>query len=92
MFKWLKNTSKKVDDTLDQTKKDLGETSVKIQNILDESSDSVKTVVKVLVIALGISMVTNCITMFTTLSKHKCGKSKIPTITIQNLYLGDRKL
>ena len=30
MFNWLKKTTKKVDDTLDQTKKDLGETSEKI--------------------------------------------------------------
>ena len=55
MFNWLKKTTKKVDDTLDQTKKDLGETSEKIQSVLDESSDSVKTVVKVIVIALRIT-------------------------------------
>ncbi len=89
MLNWLKKTTKKVDDTLDQTKKDLGETSEKIQSVLDESSDSVKTVVKVIVIALGVSILTNCITIFATLSKHKT--TKLPTITIENLYLGDRK-
>ena len=82
MFNWLKKTTKKVDDTLDQTKKDLGETSEKLQAVLDESSDSVKTVVKV-------NIITNCVTMFATLSKHKA--RKMPTITIQNLYLGDKK-
>ena len=89
MFNWLKKTTKKVDDTLDQTKKDLGETSEKLQAVLDESSDSVKTVVKVLTIALGVSILTNCITMFATLSKHKA--RKMPMITIQNLYLGGGK-
>ena len=89
MFKWLKKTTKKVDDTLDQTKKDLSETSEKIQNVLDESNNSVKNIVKIIVIALGVSIVTNCVTMFATLSKHKARKSS--TITIQNLYLGDKK-
>ena len=89
MFKWLKNTSKKVDDTLDQTKQDLNETAEKIQNVLDESGDSVKVIAKVIVIALGVSILTNCVTMFATLSKHR--SRKIPTIAIQNLYLGDKK-
>ena len=89
MFNWLKKTTKKVDDALDQTKKDLGEASEKIQSVLDESSDSVKTVVKVIVIALSVNIITNCVTMFATLSKHKA--RKMPTITIQNLYLGDKK-
>lgn len=88
MFNWLKKTTKKVDDTLDQTKKDLGETSEKLQAVLDESSDSVKIIAKVIVIALGVSIITNCVTMFATLSKHRA--RKIPTITIQNLYLGDK--
>ena len=89
MFKWLKKTTKKVDDTLDQTKKDLGETSEKLQAVLDESSDSVKNVVKILTFALGVSIITNCITIFATLSKHKA--RKMPVITIQNLYIGDLK-
>ena len=89
MFNWLKKTTKKVDDTLDQTKKDLGETSEKLQAVLDESSDSVKIIAKVIVVALGVSIITNCVTMFATLSKHRA--RKISTITIQNLYLGDKK-
>ena len=48
-----------------------------------------KTVVKVIVIALSVNIITNCVTMFATLSKHKA--RKMPTITIQNLYLGDKK-
>ena len=90
MFNWKKKTTKKVDDTLDQTKKDLGETSEKLQAVLDESSDSVKVIAKIIVVALGVSIITNCVTMFATLSKHK--SRKIPTITIQNLYLGDKKI
>ena len=87
MFNWLKKTSKKVDDTLDQTKKDLNETAEKIQTVLDESGDSVKTIAKVIVIALGVSIITNCVTMFVTLSKHRARKT--PSIIIQNLYLGE---
>lgn len=89
MLKWLKNFGKKANDTLDQTKQDLGETAGKIQEVLDESNDSVKVIAKVVVVALTISILTNCVTMFATLSKHKY--RKIPTITIQNLYLGDKK-
>lgn len=89
MFGWLKKTVKKADDALDQTKKELSDTSEKMQKVLDESSDSVKTAVKVLTIALGVSIITNVITIITTLSKHKA--RKLPMITIQNLYLGDRK-
>lgn len=88
MFNWLKKTTKKVDDTLDQTKKDLGETSEKLQAVLDESSESVKTVVKILTIALGVSIFTNIVTMACTLAKHRY--CKMPTITIENLYLGDK--
>lgn len=90
MFNWLKKTTKKVDDTLDQTKKDLGETSEKLQAVLDESGESVKTVVKILTVALGVSIFTNIVTMACTLAKHRY--HKVPTITIENLYLGDRKL
>lgn len=89
MFNWLKKTTKKVNDTLDQTKQDLNETAGKIQEVLDESNDSVKIIAKVIVVALGVSIITNCVTMFATLSKHR--SRKIPTITIQNLYLGNKK-
>lgn len=89
MFQWLKKTSNKVNDTLDKTSKDLSETSEKVQKVLDESSDSVKIVVDILVVSLSVSIITNCITMFSTLSKHKY--RKMPSITIQNLYLGNKK-
>ena len=89
MFGWLKKFGKKANDTLDQTKQDLNETAGKIQEVLDESNDSVKVIAKVVVVALTVSILTNCVTMFVTLSKHKY--RKIPTITIQNLYLGGQK-
>ena len=85
MFKWLKKTSQKVDDALEQTKQDLNQTAGKIQAVLDESSNSVKVIGKVVMIALGVSILTNCITIFATVSSHK---SKPSSITIQNLYLG----
>lgn len=89
MFNWLKKTAKKTEDTIEQAGKDLSDTSEKMQAVLNESSDSVKVIVKILTIALGVSILTNCITIFATLSKHKA--RKMPTITIQNLYLGDKK-
>lgn len=85
MFKWLKKTSQKVDDALEQTKQDLNQTAGKIQAVLDESSNSVKIIGKVVIIALGVSIITNCITIFSTVSSHKL---KTSSITIQNLYLG----
>lgn len=89
MFNWLKKTAKKTEDTIEQAGKDLSDTSEKMQAVLNESSDSVKVIVKILTIALGVSILTNCITIFATLSKHKA--RKMPTITIQNLYLGGPK-
>lgn len=89
MFKWLKNTSKKVDDTLDKAKTELTETSDKIQKVLDEGGDSVKVAVKGLIVVFGVSILTNTLNIILALSKHKT--TKTPTITIQNLYLGDKK-
>ena len=86
MFKWLKKTSKKVDDTLDQAKNDLSETSEKVQKVLDESSNSVKTTVKILTISLGVSIIANIINIAVSISKYRSRKTS--GIVIQNLYLG----
>ena len=89
MFNWLKKTAKKTEDTLDQAGKDLSETSEKMQKVLDESSDSVKNIVKILGVALMISILANGVNIFMAFSKHKARKT--PTISIENLYLGDLK-
>lgn len=89
MFNWLKKTAKKTEDTIEQAGKDLSDTSEKMQQVLDESSDSVKNIVKILGIALFVSILANGVNIFMALSKHKAGK--IPTISIENLYLGGPK-
>ena len=85
LFGWLKRASGKAEDTLDQTKKDISETAGKIQQTLDESSKGVHTVVEVITIALGISIITNIITIGLNIAKHKSNRQ---SIVIEKLYLG----
>ena len=85
VFSWLKRTSGKAEETLDQTKKDISETATKIQTTLDESGKSVQTVVSVITIALVVSIATNIITIGSNISKHRRSKE---TIIVHNLYLG----
>ena len=87
MFNWIKKTATKADETLDQTKKDIAETADKVQQVLDESGKSVNTVIKVVTIALIVSVVANIINIGSTILH---GKSK-STVVIENLYLGDKK-
>lgn len=82
---WLKRASGKAEDTLDQTKKDISETAGKIQQTLDESSKGVHTVVEVIVIALGISIITNVVTIGLNIAKHKSNRH---SVVIEKLYLG----
>lgn len=86
MFNWLKKTAKKADDTMDQVKNDCADTSEKLQKVLDESSESVKIIVKVMTIALVVSITANVINIVGIIKNHR----KVPTISIQNLYLGDK--
>ena len=85
IFGWLKRASGKAEDTLDQTKKDTSETAGKIQQTLDESSKGVHTVVEVIIIALGVSIITNVITIGLNIANHKTNKRGI---VIEKLYLG----
>ena len=84
LFSWLKRTSSKAEETLDQTKKDISETASKIQTTLDESGKNVQMVVSVITIALVVSIVTNIITIGSNLS-HKHNKN---SVIIHKLYLG----
>lgn len=88
LFNWLQKTSTKAEETLDQTKKDISETAGKIQKTLDESSKGVKTVVGIITIALGISILTNIITIGLNISNHRNNKN---SVIIHNLYLGDKR-
>lgn len=91
LFSWLKNTAKKTEDAVDKVQEDLNKTSNKMQEVLDEGGNSVKVITKILVIAFGVNILTNFVTMFVGLSKNKLKKTSPITITIQNLYLGDKK-
>lgn len=84
VFGWLKKASGKAEDVMDQTKKDISETADKIQETLNQSSKGVQTIVEVITIALGISILTNIITIGLNISNHKFSKH---SIVIQNLYL-----
>lgn len=81
---WLKRNAEKAEETLDQTKKDISETAGKIQKTLDESSKGVQTITEVIVIALGISILTNIITIGLNISNHSKNKK---AIVIHNLYV-----
>ena len=85
LFGWLKRASGKAEDTLDQTKKDISETAGKIQQTLDESSKGVQTVVGIIAIALGVSIITNIVTIGLNIASHKSGRH---AIIIEKLYLG----
>ena len=86
MFKKIKHTVQKVDDTLDQVKTDLSDTSEKMQKVIDESSGSVRVIAKVVTISLAVSILANIISIFGVFAKTS--KRRVPSITIQNLYLG----
>lgn len=88
LFGKIKETAEKADETMDQVKKDLSDTSTKAQAVLDNSSKSVQTVVKVVTIALIVSIITNIITLGSNIVGHK--KNKQPNVTIENLYLGGK--
>lgn len=82
---WLKRASGKAEDTLDQTKKDISETAGKIQETLNESSKGVQTVVGIIAIALGVSIITNIITIGLNIAKYKSNRH---SVVIEKLYLG----
>lgn len=88
LFNWLQKTSSKANEALDQTKKDISETAGKIQLALDESSNGVKKVVGIITIALGISILTNIITIGLNISNHRNNKN---AVVIHNLYLGEKR-
>ena len=89
MFERFKKTAEKADETMDQVKKDLSETSEKMQEVLDSSGKSVQNVVKIISVALVVSIITNIITIGINIAGHK--KTKAPSIIIQNLYLGGKE-
>lgn len=84
----FKDMASKAEDTVDQTKKDVSETAVKMQETLDTSAKSVQVIVKGILIALGVSIIGNFIAIGLNINNHKRGKHQI---VIHNLYLGGPK-
>lgn len=74
---------------LDSAKKDVNETATNIQKTLDESGKSVKMVITGTLIALGVSILCNFITIGMTVHVTKSNKGSQP-IVIENLYLGGK--
>ena len=88
LFGIFKDMASKAEDTVDQTKKDVSETAVKMQETLDTSSKGVQIIVEGILIALGVSIIGNIISIGLNISSHKRNRQ---AITIHNLYLGGPK-
>lgn len=84
----FKDMASKAEDTVDQTKKDVNETAVKMQETLDTSSRGVQVIVEGILIALGVSIIGNLIAIGLNIHAHKRGRHQI---VIHNLYLGGPK-
>ena len=63
------------------------ETAEKVQKTLDESGKSVQMVITGTLVALGVSILCNIITIGMTVHATKIGRHQQP-IVIENLYLG----
>ena len=86
LLKKMKEKVSKAEENLGQVKKDVVETTNKMQTVLDESSKSVQILVTAGTIAIIVGVIANAISIMANLSKHK--RNQMPTIVIQRLYLG----
>ena len=92
MFNWLKKTANKAEDAIDQAKKDMSNTAEKVQQVLDDSSKSVNTIINIVLITLGISVLGNIVNTAVSVCKYKRASTPSSvTIKIENLYLGGTK-
>jgi len=82
MFNGLK---KKAGEAIDSAKK----TAEKVQKTLDESGKSVQIVIVGTLIALGVSVLCNMVTIGMTVHATRVNKAHQPII-IENLYLGGK--
>lgn len=89
VIKWVKKTAGKADETLDQVKTDLNSTATKVQEVLNDSSKNVRTVINIVGIALLVSIFANIVTISLNINNHKREKE---AIVIHNLYLGGKSL
>ena len=89
LFGKIKDKVNKAEENLGQVKKDVVETTNKMQTVLDESSKSVQILVTVGTVAIIIGIFANTVSIMANISKHK--RNQMPTIVIQRLYLGGEK-
>ena len=89
LIKKAEKAVEKADKALETVNKELTDTSKEIQKTLDNSGKSVQMIVKGIGIFLVVSIITDIITLGVSLAKTKANKGS--SITIQNLYLGQKK-
>ena len=81
-------TLKKADEALESVKDDFKKTTKKIQKVIDEGDKTVKLILRIGAIALGVSILANIINIGAAITNHKKLRG---SIIVHNLYLGDKK-
>lgn len=89
LFRSISETAEKTGDTVQQVGKDLKDTADKVQEVLDDSNENVKTILKIALVALGVTAAASIFNMTMSMfGRHPKIKGEVPTIVIHNLYLG----
>lgn len=86
----MKEMANKANETLDQTKKEVGDTSKKIQKVLDESGDSVNILVKAMLGAIFVSILGNLVNIGLSVMNKK--RNTTPSIVVDKLYILPKSL
>lgn len=88
-FKSISTAADKAGEAMEKAGNDVKDTAKKMQEVLEDSNENVKLIVKV---AIGITLLAAGATLFNA-ALNIFGKKKLlpntpPTIVIENLYLG----
>ena len=86
----VKEMANKANETLDQAKKEVGDTSKKIQKALDESGNSVNILVKAMLGAIFVSILGNLVNIGLSVMSKK--RNTTPSIVVDKLYILPRSL
>lgn len=62
---WFKSTKEKAETALDNVTKDTTTVLKNANELIDQSQDTIKTIVGVLILGFGLSVVSNVMTMYT---------------------------
>ena len=88
LFRSISETAEKTGDTVEQVGKDLKDTADKVQEVLDDSNENVKTILKIALVALGVTAAASIFNMAMSMfGRHPKIKGEIPTVIIHNLHV-----